>query len=165
MNTQIKIYHNLTPEIQKGKRLHEFVEKSGTHSSIYKVTMNPGTHQTPVTGKQRHGSLPILRSSLPLSKPPNPKSSPPVVSKKRSRVGQSQSFGDITLLNQQHSLELRWDPATPVNIPDQSRSNILRVSAPPLMYEMESRNRDCFLKRCYHCKKRLDQSKNIYMYG
>ncbi|XP_021653931.2 protein INCREASED RESISTANCE TO MYZUS PERSICAE 1 isoform X1 [Hevea brasiliensis] len=88
------------------------------------------------------------------------------MSKKRSRVGQSQSFGDITTLNQQQpSPELLWDAALPVDVPDQSRPSILTVSSPPLMYEMVRGNGDCFLERCYHCKKMLDQNKNIYMYG
>ncbi|KDP21422.1 hypothetical protein JCGZ_21893 [Jatropha curcas] len=80
--------------------------------------------------------------------------------KKRSRVGQSNSFLDVGVMNQHPSPELRLGAALPANFPDQSRQSVLTVSSPPLMCEAERSG----FERCSQCNKMLDQSKDIYMY-
>ncbi|XP_020541105.1 uncharacterized protein LOC105649960 isoform X2 [Jatropha curcas] len=73
--------------------------------------------------------------------------------KKRSRVGQSNSFLDVGVMNQHPSPELRLGAALPANFPDQSRQSVLTVSSPPLMCEAERSG----FERCSQCNKMLDQ--------
>jgi hypothetical protein len=90
---------------------------------------------------------------------------------KRSRLTQSQSFGDIGLGKDR--LPPRDGGFTADNMAGQFIQRIIAVSPPPppLLPEKEKdiggglMETEHFLERCEHCLKRLSQKQDVYMYG
>jgi hypothetical protein len=99
---------------------------------------------------------------------------------KRSRIIRSSSFGDTSLLNQvptptaspEHRFDVRTAPEIPVTAwpPSvavdryQSPPRILTLSSPGSEKENPEGQVGNFLEKCYHCKRRIAEDGEVFMY-